>query len=110
MPLHFGKLLQNKRKKLKNQNRKGKEIRPIQQHIINFLEDQYEISSAAYRSGDLNGICCCRLLLDGTKIFKGILDYLLCYQHNNPDHCPDGEILLNCDLHGQICGVLDSLS
>jgi hypothetical protein len=48
--------------------------------------------------------------MDGTKIFKEILDFLLGYQHNNPYHCSDGEIMLNCDLHGQICGVLDSLS
>ncbi len=105
------KAFAEEKKKLKKiRNDKGKEDRPIRQHIINFLEDQYEISSAAYHGGDLNGVCCRRLLLDGTKIFKEILNYLLSYQHNNPDRCPDGEITLNCDLHGQICGVLDSLS
>jgi hypothetical protein len=67
-------------------------------------------SSAAYHGGDLNGVCCCRLLLDGKKIYKEIKEYLLGYQHNNPDRCPDGEVMLTCDLHGQICGVLDSLS
>ncbi len=35
---------------------------------------------------------------------------MLGYQHNNPDRCPYGEIMLTCELHGQICGVLDSLS
>jgi hypothetical protein len=44
------------------------------------------------------------------KIFMEILDFLLGYQHNNPDRCPDSKITLNRDLHGQICGVLDSLS
>jgi hypothetical protein len=46
----------------------------------------------------------------GQKSFKEIQYYLLGYQHNNPDHCPDGEITLTCDIHGQICGVMDSLS
>ncbi len=55
-------------------------------------------------------VCCRRLLLDGSKIFKEIQNYLLSYKQNNPDCCPDGEITLTCDLHGQICGALDSLS
>jgi hypothetical protein len=49
-------------------------------------------------------------MVERTKIFKEIKEYLLGYQHNNPDCCPDGEITLTCELHGQICGVLDSLS
>ena len=30
-----------------------------------------------------------------------IVDYLLCFKHNNADCCPDGEITLNCEINGQ---------
>jgi len=54
--------------KVKNlRKKKGKDERPIQSHVINLLEDKYEISSAAYHGGNLNGVCC--QLADGMKIF-----------------------------------------
>jgi hypothetical protein len=95
---------EEKKKLKKIRNDKGKQDRPIRQYVIHFFEAQYEISSAAYHGGDLNGVCCRRLLLDGTKIFKEIKEYLLGYQHNNPDCCSYGEIMLTCELHGQILG------
>ena len=69
MSLPFERLCRRK-KKLKNLRKdKGKDEMPIRSHAINLLENEYEISSVAYHGGDLNGVCCRRLLADGMKIF-----------------------------------------
>jgi hypothetical protein len=104
-------MLLQKKKKLKNLRKdKGKDERPIRSHVINLLEDEYEISSAAYHGGDLNGVCCRRLLTDGMKIFGDIIFFLMQYDYHYEDHCLDATIGIVCGLHGYLCSVLDNLS
>jgi hypothetical protein len=74
------------------------------------LQEKYEISSASYHGGDLNGVCCHRLLADGIKIFSDTKEFLIQYEHQNIDRCPDTTITVVCELHGYLCGVLDNLS
>jgi hypothetical protein len=97
--------------KLKNLRKdKGKDERPIRSHVINLLEDEYEISSAAHHGSDLIGVYCRRLLADGMKIFGDIKEFLMKYDHHYEDHCLDATIGIVCELHVYLCSVLDNLS
>jgi hypothetical protein len=104
-------MLLQKKKKLKNLRKdKGKDERPIRSHVINLLEDEYEISSAAHHGSDLIGVYCRRLLADGMKIFGDIKEFLMQYDHHYEDHCLDATIGIVCELHVYLCSVLDNLS
>ncbi len=50
-----------------------------------------------------------QIIGEWNKKFYKVQYYLIHYEHNNLDHCPDSEIILHCTLHGYICGVLGIL-
>jgi hypothetical protein len=51
--------------------RKTKADRPVKAEVQSILE-KYEISSAAYHGGDLNGVCARHLLANAKTIFEDI--------------------------------------
>ena len=78
--------------------------RPVRAEVMLILE-RYEISSAAYHGGDLNGVSARRLMKFSTDIFTEIENYLLTYLHD--DRCSDDYIKQVCSTYSSILSTLD---
>ena len=87
--------------------RKTKADRPVRAEVQSILE-KYEISSAAYHGGDLNGVCARCLLANAKTIFEDIQGYLLHYE--NDEKCSAEYILHFCGLYSSIFTTLDLIT
>jgi hypothetical protein len=79
----------------------------VRAQVQQILEN-YEISSAAYHGGDLNGVSTRRLMKHAADIFRDIENYLLSYQHD--ERCSDAYIMDVCSTYTSIYSSLDAIT
>ena len=74
---------------------------------IELLLSEYNISSAAYHGGKLNGVDCRRFMHYASTIFSEI--QLILLQSQNPERCTNQIIQQESELHRDILIVLDTI-
>jgi hypothetical protein len=87
--------------------KKNKIDRPVRAQVQQILE-RYEISSAAYHGGDLNGVSARRLMKHASSIFLEIERFLLGYEHE--ERCSDEYIKEVCSTYAYIFSSLDVIT
>jgi len=87
--------------------KKKKMDMPIYSHVENILKE-YNISAAAYHGGKLNGVDCCEFIRLAKPIFSRFQTQLLSVTHAG--RCTDEMIVNACNLHCDICSMLDYLA
>ena len=86
--------------------KKKKTDMPIFSHIENILKE-FNISAAAYHGGKLNGVDCREFIRLAKPIFCALI-HLLSVTHAG--RCSDDMIINACNLHCDICKMLDYLA
>jgi len=87
--------------------KKKKMDMPIYSHVENILKE-YNISAAAYHGGKLNGVDCREFIRLAKPIFSRFQTQLLSVTHAG--RCTDEMIVNACNLHCDICSMLDYLA
>jgi hypothetical protein len=79
----------------------------VDTYVENILKE-HNISAAAYHGGKLNGFNCHELIQLAKPIFSHFETQLLSITH--ADRCSDEKIINACNLHHDICTMLDYLA
>jgi hypothetical protein len=88
--------------------KKGKIDQPLCAEIENMLKE-FDISAAAYHGGQLNGVCCRRLMKKSENIFE-VIERILLLSAAHLNKCSDADIKEACNLYRSIFGTLDTIS